>query len=376
MGIVRIILALAVVIGHTGKIFGYALFEPAAAVQCFYVISGFYMALVLERTYAPGRDGVRSFYISRYLRLAPTYWVILAATLVSSVLLRRTIYHPWSEVAPLVAVMGAPSLAFLVLTNLFIVGQDAVMFLAVDPAGGPLFWTAHFAREAHPAYRLMLVPQAWSLGVELLFYLVAPFILRRRTRVLAAVFLLSVALRVTLMASGLTADPWSYRFFPTELATFLAGSLAYRAYRRGIGVATARWAGVILAGLIAILILYRYLPAAEAVKRFGMTAIMAAVLPSIFSLTRAWKRDTFVGKLSYPVYLSHLMLLTVARHAGRFRGPALIVLSLAVAVLLVVFVEDRVDRWRSRLRSPTAPRPRGTPPDESPLSGPAPGARS
>jgi peptidoglycan/LPS O-acetylase OafA/YrhL len=97
--------------------------------------------------------------------------------------------------------------------------------------------------------------------------------------------------------------------------------------------------------------------------------VMAASLPSIFALTRASKRDTYIGKLSYPIYVSHLMLLGVARHLGRWRGPVIILLSLLVAALLVHFVEDRVDRWRSRLRGPRAQPSAPSPPEGEALSG-------
>jgi len=48
MGFIRIILAIAVVIVHTEPIFGFELVRGRVAVQSFFIISGFYMAMILN----------------------------------------------------------------------------------------------------------------------------------------------------------------------------------------------------------------------------------------------------------------------------------------------------------------------------------------
>ena len=49
MGIIRLILAIAVVIVHTEEpIFGFEFVRGLVAVQAFYIISGFYMAMILN----------------------------------------------------------------------------------------------------------------------------------------------------------------------------------------------------------------------------------------------------------------------------------------------------------------------------------------
>ena len=315
------------------------------------MLSGFYMALVLDRAYSSDAAGVRSFYVSRYVRLAPTYWVILFTTLAGAIAIHRTFYLPWQDLIRLLHALTTPSRIVLGLTNLLLLGQDAVTFLAINPVTGRLYWTAHFAAEARPAYQLLLVPQAWSLGLELLFYLVAPFLLRRRTRVLWGVFVLSAALRAVLLASGLTEDPWTYRFFPTEVGVFVAGALAYRAYDRGRCARSAPGQFAIFAGVLALLLLYAFIPFPDAARRLGTVAVLAACLPSIFALTRASRWDTLIGRLSYPVYLSHLMLIGVARLAGAWSRPVLLLLTILVSLVLVRFVEDPVDRWRARLKN-------------------------
>ena len=68
MGVFRLILALAVVLGHTAYE-GPRLMSPGDAVHVFFVISGFYMCMVLRRKYGCSARGVGVFYLNRFLRL-------------------------------------------------------------------------------------------------------------------------------------------------------------------------------------------------------------------------------------------------------------------------------------------------------------------
>ena len=74
MGVLRCLLALSVLLVHDVDGW-FKLIDGAAAVQCFFLISGFYMALVLNERYAD----LGSFYFNRALRLLPTYWAVRAA---------------------------------------------------------------------------------------------------------------------------------------------------------------------------------------------------------------------------------------------------------------------------------------------------------
>ena len=56
MGTIRLLLALAVLLMmHSTPLLGIRMINGAWAVQAFYVISGFYMALVLNEKYPRGR---------------------------------------------------------------------------------------------------------------------------------------------------------------------------------------------------------------------------------------------------------------------------------------------------------------------------------
>src|SRR5262245_49810111 len=79
MGILRLILALSVVAVHAGPVFGLRYFgNGVMSVETFFMLSGFYMALVLATRY---REHTRDFYFNRFLRLFPVYWIIAGAML-------------------------------------------------------------------------------------------------------------------------------------------------------------------------------------------------------------------------------------------------------------------------------------------------------
>ena len=65
MGLLRVILALSVAVAHFGGFFGYTIAGGFAAVQMFYIISGFYMATILTEKYDPRRDIVRKLAVQR-----------------------------------------------------------------------------------------------------------------------------------------------------------------------------------------------------------------------------------------------------------------------------------------------------------------------
>ena len=321
MGIIRVLLALAVVIAHSTSLWGYAPIGPAGAVEAFYVISGFYMAMVLSQKYEATPQGTKLFYQNRYLRLAPTYWLACAGTLCIFLLLGRTGYFTYRELRNWIAVMQPSTLYYLVAINVTILGQDSALFTCVATDTGSLTWSQDPAHCALPAHEFLLLPQAWSIGIELMFYLIAPFLLRARTLVLVFVAAASLVLRVAMFREGLTYDPWTYRFFPSELCLFLLGGLAFRWYTANSYLCKAtrlQWGALLLviAGILAL----PYIPFREATKYPLFCGVFAAKYP--FHLRGNQKQQA--RPVHRRVVLSHLRaaparasLLLVGRFGAR-----------------------------------------------------------
>jgi len=85
MGIIRLILALTVVAAHSTAIFGSTLVGGKIAVQSFYIISGFYMSLILNEKYVGKFNSYFLFLSNRFLRLFPIFWVVLILTALLSI---------------------------------------------------------------------------------------------------------------------------------------------------------------------------------------------------------------------------------------------------------------------------------------------------
>jgi peptidoglycan/LPS O-acetylase OafA/YrhL len=234
MGILRLILAIAVVIAHSEAICGFKLVNGSVAVQAFYIISGFYMAMILNEKYIGTNHSYKLFITNRFLRLFPVYWVVLLCTLFIALVIyfysNVGILNLYSEYY---SFMNLGSFFFLIFTNLCLFFQDFVMFLGLDTTTGSLFLSSNF-RETNPMlYQFLFIPQAWTIGVELMFYLIAPLLVQTKTKYIAVLIGCSLLLRLILMFGlDLKHDPWTYRFFLTELVFFLAGILAYRIYKQ------------------------------------------------------------------------------------------------------------------------------------------------
>ena len=74
MGILRLLLAIVVVCGHIFPAWLWGI-QNVLAVKAFFVISGFYMALILTERY---RRATLQFYLNRLLRLLPLHLAVLA----------------------------------------------------------------------------------------------------------------------------------------------------------------------------------------------------------------------------------------------------------------------------------------------------------
>jgi peptidoglycan/LPS O-acetylase OafA/YrhL len=91
--------------------------------------------------------------------------------------------------------------------------------------------------------------------------------------------------------------------------------------------------------------------------RIAFIAVLVVGLPVLFERTKDIRLDRYLGELSYPLYISHLLVLWLALllaptlSATRLGQIALIVAVLGVAAAIYGFIDRRVDRYRhGRLR--------------------------
>jgi peptidoglycan/LPS O-acetylase OafA/YrhL len=352
MGLLRTLFALSVVLDHSPFNQGNMLVGGRLAVQLFYVISGFLISYILTTNETYRASKVR-FYENRLLRLFPSYLAVAVVALALN----------WAANPAFLDVYRlSPNGAdlFLVLANLFIFGQDWLMFFGVK--SGVLTFTGSFADSDVPLYKGLLVPQAWTLGVELCFYLIAPFVLRS-TRSIVALFIASLALRAVLLYAGVAqTDPWTYRFFPLELALFLAGALSHRMLlpvwqRMSIRV---RYLPEFATALFAIYALFHFSVTINHNVRDALAlAVFTGILPLAFIYQARHRLDKKIGQLSYPIYISHSVAILLVHEATDWLkitdtlaiSALNVLLSLLLAGLLWRLVDSRIDKVRERVKA-------------------------
>jgi peptidoglycan/LPS O-acetylase OafA/YrhL len=341
MGTLRVALALAVLLTHLPGA-RYHFVGGGLAVQCFYVISGFYMALVLDGKY----HDVGLFYSNRILRLLPTYLVAMGLAAVALVCLGASATISWPTV---LAVFRHPVAAVILgAENLVVLGQELLFWFRVSTDGQFSFVPfVHPPSQSNPvAWQLLLVPQSWSLSMELMFYALAPFLARLSSRRLLALALVSVIVRLSGLWLALDYGLWHGRLFPTALFLFLLGMLAHRFLP--LAARLPRVTGWVAYGVVLALVVgYPLLPLPDEAGRWLMYGAVTAGVPLIFSVLRTSALDRWIGDLSYPIYLCHLIVVgLVLTYEPPFPAWLSIGGTLILAVTLLLFVEHPVERWR------------------------------
>ena len=327
-GSYRYLLAHMVLLSHFWQ--ELALWPGPYAVFSFFLLSGFLMAQVLADTYEPGVEGSVRFLANRALRIYPPYWCVIALSLAT------TAWIPQAARQTNI-VMRWPDSWTGWLHNLFIFGLNG------DTA--------------------RLVPPAWSLDIELVFYVFMGVGLVR-SRMFVSVWL----------AAGLvvTAHAWASGFeFPERYATVLGGSLPFalgamiQQHRQRLAE-LAR--GPVHAGL-AVALYVGNAAAAKVVYRdeFGIGFYLSLLLTAyvVVALIQVERRDVpgwaarldrILGDLSYPVFLCHFPIAAWAIHFGLAGAPGpqrFVVCAIGSSLfawLVHVALERPVNGLRDRIR--------------------------
>jgi peptidoglycan/LPS O-acetylase OafA/YrhL len=195
--LLRLLLSLAVVVGHFKLLSGtprppFPFNLADAAVDCFFIVSGYLIALSYERT-----RGLGAFYVRRFFRLYPMYACIVVIQ--ACIMLALLPGGPFSEPIATLRYLGAN----LVFAN----------FLQYDIGG-----------VVHGLVVPGLNPSLWTLKIEIGFYAIVPLIYVATRRygwgVLLAIFLASIAYEVVAMQLG---DIRLARQLPGQLQFFVIG---------------------------------------------------------------------------------------------------------------------------------------------------------
>ena len=314
------------------------------------------MSIILNEKYNLRSNSYWLFISNRLLRLYPVYFLILMFTLglcwlgnIKSDGLsygKLDIYFQYK--------LSLSSYFALFFSNLLIVGQDIIMFLGLNVDSGDLFFTSNFRSHSPELHTFLFIPQAWTLSVEILFYVICPFILNKGVKKVLLFIFLSLIIRF-FVAYGLdfVNDPWGYRFFPSELMFFLLGYISYFLLRNTkivihpIGINYA----VLLSFIITILYYsafpdfsFDYIP--FGLKQIIVTILFVLMLPTLFSMTEKNKVDRFIGELSYPIYISHMFVFMFLGMYGFTSSVLVLFVTVIFSIMLSVLVSNKIEKYR------------------------------
>jgi peptidoglycan/LPS O-acetylase OafA/YrhL len=340
MGSIRLFLACAVLATHATPLDMEVLPGPVA-VQVFFIISGFYMSLILKEKYSAH---TKLFYTNRLLRLFPTYLLVLVLSLMALLLFDVGIYTRLDKLERVFS-HGVIMAGAYVWSNVAVLGQEILFLLGIDTGDCSFYWAVD-GRAPAKAWSHVLVPQAWSLSMELCFYFLAPFVLCRGLHWVGGLFLLSLGLRLFLVSKGPEYDLLLRRCFPAELCLFLLGYFGYALFAKikdlpkGFGL-------VLWLGLLAVLLLFNTITEKYAFTVVALSTTVA--IPFIFNATKENRVDRFLGDLSYPFYIVHFLIVAFFdEYFEEYPFWPLLTTVLAASLILYYAVDEPVARWRER----------------------------
>lgn len=325
LGAWRFVLALLVVNGHLNDDWWAATW----AVFSFYVLSGYLITMIVNRTYGFTLRGFTSFLANRVLRIHPPYYAAVGLSLVVLAVL------PGSFLGGYNTAIRLPETGYDLVSNAAILG----LYM-----GQPS----------------RLVPAAWALHIELCHYVAIAVLLGRSGFIAAAWLVASAAYYIQYPPKLYFVD--GYFSVAGSSIAFAVGACVFHAQPHLKSLQAGPASRPFLVAALAA-----YAAPYAAVKLFGanpmLTAFTANIATSAMLLValsgprripaRLRRLDDWLGDLSYPVYLLHwgagalvLYGAGVAMHT-----PAAFWLTAAATLVLAAAEARWLSRPLERLRS-------------------------
>jgi peptidoglycan/LPS O-acetylase OafA/YrhL len=319
----RALAILLVILHHVGEAFPNAsyirIISPwgKIGVQLFFVMSAFTLCYTGSKLTVKPKI-VLGFYIKRFFRIAPMYYLAIVA------------YYYLAYITSNIS--GSQSLGNAgTYTNLNVLSN------------------VFFLHGLYPPANNTIVPGGWSIGCEMLFYLLFPFLLnlaRSSNAYLLAVQAISLfAVGGLLIVAKLNGhhglgggSSFAYYFIANQMPVFLLGILLFFFWRNDKFYKILLFSSVI--GVISI-ITFNYIGLSSWVWIIipPVTGVFSCLLAKIISKVHLHKIFSRIGQVSYSMYISHFVFVwLVAELFKRARFNLGDNISVALIFMLVVIL--------------------------------------
>jgi peptidoglycan/LPS O-acetylase OafA/YrhL len=261
--------------------------QGARGVQLFFLVSAFTLFISFKNRTTSERFPIRNFFVRRFFRIAPMYYLGIGYYLIQDGLGARY----WLGDAPKITIANiAANLTFL--------------------------------HGFNPYHITSLVPGGWSIGVEMTFYFMMPLLFSRIKNInqAFAFFIISILLKLVLQVV-LKKFPiisfdrlwleYLFLYFPSQLPIFCLGILFYfivvekESVSAISGVSVLVFSGMVLAQLSVgkQIILSNHI-------LFGIGFLCLAYSLSIYRFTLLVNPIVnYIGKISFSMYVVHFAVL-------------------------------------------------------------------
>ena len=304
-GTLRFILATAVALSHLGiNLYTYNI--GVVSVVIFYLLAGMVSNKLLSKYFI---NQPLHYYLNRIKRIFPFY---LYAISISILIYYIGVSSPFLSATPTF---------WHYISNLAIIPLAYYMYTSIDT--------------------FFLIPPAWSLGVELQFYILIPFFINR-TKPLLALFILSFITYISASLGIINTDYYGYRLIVGVLFIFIYGIYIDKALK---GDQAAK--KIILLCYIFLLLLSFYLLFHQELKApYNYETLLGLLLgiPLLYFFKSPIPKyiDRYLGFLSFGLFLLHFPALWLVEILGF--NTSNIYLILLVTILLSTVGHYTVDR--------------------------------
>lgn len=328
MGTLRLYLAVCVFLAHCWNAPRPHVVGAGAAVFCFFILSGFLISMAIHRDYPETSDGTLRFYANRVLRLYPIYLTVLVATAIAN----ATGLIPY----------GIPGIN-VAFSLIQVLDQTTVL---------PHILWVHLTGA--PGTNTLAIGWYYTVGLEMMFYILAPFFVRWKLPNLILLFIACAIVHFLPYMLGAPQRQWQYEFFPSTAVFFVAGALSYRLYVAIKDAANPHVGWLLLAGVAAYGIIFDAPVYTNSFEPIALYALLTLTAPFLFIASKQrYVRtvDAFLGNLAYPFYVAQG--LSVMLVGGNFGQPTNVMAALSVNVAIsiaLVKLMARLERIRDAIR--------------------------